>query len=312
MVRPVPPSVQARRVAARRGLAYVEARWATDEEQQRLGIGLVHFLGNLARTAADPWLAARARHLGLRAFDNWRRTRAGDPARSPDIWGEWVRMYVGAAALGRRDPRVVRHLAAVSPRDLTRRSRQPRYRAWCHALVDGYCRARLGLDASGAFAAALADLPAMRPYPLRPHRAVIDFVDAAYAVTHLVYVLNDYGRFTLRPAWLPWEQAFLRGRIGEAIALGDADLVGEFVDALRAFDDAADRPAVRSGLTFLLDRQRADGSWPARDDRDDYLAFHVVWAAVDGVREFQWPRYGLAFPSLRPFLQASRAMAGTP
>ncbi len=314
-----------------------------------LGVGLVHCAANLSRTAADPWIALRARRLGRHAFTVWRRTHAADPASSPEVWGEWVRMYVGARALGIRSPKSLRYLATVAAaggaeasnayaidkrgvfsnvpeacacgaenapgtricRNATCRRRlrhMSRFRAWCLTLTDGYCRARLGLDAQGRFAGALAAMALVRPYQLRNRYCLGDFYDAAYAVSHLVYALNDFGRFTLRRTWLPWEHAFLAGRIGSALDLEDVDLVGEFVDALRAFHEDADRPLVKAGFRFLLDTQHHDGSWTSRSADGDYARFHVVWAALDGIREFRWPRWGLSFPSLLPFLTQS---AGT-
>jgi hypothetical protein len=184
-----------------------------------------------------------------------------------------------------------------------------RCRAWCMTLTDGYCRARLGLDFDQRFARALAAIAQVRPYALRRNQLVGDFYDAAYAVSHVVYSLNDFGRFTLRREWLPWEHAFLAGRVGTAIDLEDPDLVGEFVDALRAFHEESDRPALKPGFGFLLDTQRADGSWAARTLNQPYADFHVVWAALDGIREFRWPKWGLSFPSVLPFLRQSADLA---
>ena len=55
------------------------------------------------------------------------------------------------------------------------------------------------------------------------------------AITHLVYTLNDYNRYRLSPEWLPQEFEFLRENLKGPVAAGDAELLGEFVDCLRAF-----------------------------------------------------------------------------
>lgn len=341
--------LEARRRAARRSVRFIEDRFTSPQMLATLGVGLVHCAANLCRTAADPWVARRARRLGRHAFEAWRSTNATDPASSPHAWGEWVRMYVGASALGIHSPRSLRYLAMVAAAGgadapnvypinksgvfsnvpeacecgaenapgtrICRNAgcRRPLrhmspFRAWCLTLTDGYCRARLGLDLDGRFARALAALAMIRPYPLRDRHCLVDFYDAAYAVSHLVYSLNDFGRFTLRREWLPWEHAFLTGRMGTAIDLEDVDLVGEFADALRAFHQEADRPLVRAGFRFLLDTQHGDGSWAPRSADEDYARFHVVWAALDGIREFRWPKWGVSFPSLLPFLRQSAGL----
>jgi hypothetical protein len=344
--------IEARRRAARRSVRFIEDRFTSPQMLATLGIGLVHCAANLSRTAADPWVAQRARRLGQHAFTVWRNTRAADPASSPEAWGEWVRMYVGANALGIRSARSLRYLAAVAAAggadacnvypinnsgvfsnvpetcecgaenapgvricrsaDCRRRLRHmSRLRTWCLTLTDSYCRARLGLDRDGRFARAFAAAALIRPYPLRTRHRVNDFYDAAYAVSHLVYSLNDFGRFTLRREWLPWEHAFLNGRMGTAIDLEDVDLVGEFMDALRAFHDETDRPLVNAGFRFLLDTQHDDGSWTPRSVNEDYARFHVVWAALDGIREFRWPKWGISFPTLFPYLRQAAGLVAT-
>jgi hypothetical protein len=142
-------------------------------------------------------------------------------------------------------------------------------------------------------------LPLMRPYPAATQR---EFYDAAYAVTHVVYTLNDYGCYLLSPYWLPWEYEFLRRNLDTALAMNDPDMAGEFLDTLRAFAIGDDDEQVQRGYDFLLDTQNSDGSWGSWDWQSVYSAFHATWAAIDGLREFAWSGPGLVFPELLPSL----------
>ena len=141
----------------------------------------------------------------------------------------------------------------------------------------------------------------MRPYEGRSTNDA-EFSDNAYAVTHVVYTLNDYGCYALSPQWLPWEYQFLRENLPVAIAKNDPDMTGEFMDTLRAFDVDDDDPQVRRGFEFLLESQQADGSWGSWDANSLYTGFHATWAAVDGLREFRRRGRGISFPALLPLL----------
>jgi hypothetical protein len=113
--------------------------------------------------------------------------------------------------------------------------------------------------------------------------------------------LNDYGRYQLSPRWLPCEFEFLKANLEEAIALDDPDMVGEFMDSLKAFGLANNGPMVRRGTQYLLSGQNADGSW-GDPNEDDCERFHPTWTAVDGLREFAWRGERLSFPNLKPLL----------
>ena len=63
------------------------------------------------------------------------------------------------------------------------------------------------------------------------------------------------------PEWLPQEFEFLRENLKGPVAAGDAELLGEFVDCLRAFGLPESDAVVRSGVEYLLASQNADGSW---------------------------------------------------
>ena len=59
--------------------------------------------------------------------------------------------------------------------------------------------------------------------------------DAIYAVTHIVYTLNDYNTYRLSPRWLPQEFAYLKANVAPACAQHDPELLGELLDSLKAF-----------------------------------------------------------------------------
>ncbi len=128
-------------------------------------------------------------------------------------------------------------------------------------------------------------LPRMRPYG---GPEVAGFRERVLAITHLVYTLNDYSRWRLRPEWLRDEYEFLRAHLHVAVSAGDAELLGEFVDCLRAFGSEDDDSVVESGVAYLLASQNADGSWGDGDESDVHKRYHTAWTAIDGLRESRW------------------------
>ncbi|MBX3746472.1 MAG: hypothetical protein KF833_14285 [Verrucomicrobiae bacterium] len=189
-----------------------------------------------------------------------------------------------------------------NPSCLQPRARQGPHRTWCLALTATYCGERLDVPLGRRYADVLAWLPHLPDYP-SPSRGVVPFYEAAYTVTHIVYTLNDYGRYQLDPRWLPREYRFLADHLEDAIALEDDDLLGEFLDTLRAFGIPNEHPAIHFAMRHLLDRQNSDGSWGPTENGHDYHRFHTTWAVLDGLRDFAWQGSGIAFPRLLPRLR---------
>jgi hypothetical protein len=191
--------------------------------------------------------------------------------------------------------------ATLSPRGskACRRCGRPlkmrsRYDIWYDALITAYTGERAGVRLGAAYADVLKWLPSLRPFRGREGGANAEFYDTVYAVTHVVYTLNDYGQYRLSPERLPQEFEFLRSNLHEAIAQDDADMLGEFMDSLRAFGLMENDPEMRAGMEYLLQRQNADGSWGDVRERDIYQRYHPTWNAVAALSEYSWRGYGLS------------------
>jgi hypothetical protein len=180
---------------------------------------------------------------------------------------------------------------------------QNRYETWMHALYKGYRAARSGVLVGARYEDAIKWLPAMRPYCARSLEDDEDFYYCVYAITHLVYTLNDYGRFKLSPRWLPHEFQFLKDNLVEAIELDDPDMVGEFLDTLKAFGLTGRHPLIRMATDYLLSSQNTDGSWGDAGAKDSSDCCHPTWAAIDGLRDYAWRGQRLSFPKLKPLLE---------
>ena len=189
-----------------------------------------------------------------------------------------------------------------------RLSTMTRYGVWYVALIRTYMAARYGLSLGASYADVLRWLPSLRPYP--EDRDDADFWDAAYAVTHVVYTLNDYDVYRLRPAWLPREFAFLKANVGGAVEADDPEMVGEFLECLNCFGLGPRSRLMRAGTDFLLARQNADGSWGETDGDNVYANYHTTLAAACGLMEVRWRGEGLAFPELEPLLKGTRKGVG--
>lgn len=182
-----------------------------------------------------------------------------------------------------------------------------RYDVWYDALITAYSGDHYGVELGAHYADVLKWLSVLRPYRGAEHGANPDFYDAVYAVTHIVYTLNNYSQYRLSPDLLPQEYRFLRDNLREAIAEDDSDMLGELMDSLRAFGLTSDDPGIRSGMEYYLSHQNADGSWGDPKEDDIYDRYHPTWNAIAGLSEYEWSKgEGLSFPEIKPVLERLR------
>jgi hypothetical protein len=179
-------------------------------------------------------------------------------------------------------------ICRVCKRPLTMLSR---YDVWYDALTTTHSGDRCGIKLGARLENVLNWLPSMRPYPGSENGANPEFVDAVYAITHIVYTLNDYNSCKLSPEWLPEEYDFLKASLQEAIRQENEDMLGEVMDSLRAFGLTEDDEIIREGMEYLLSHQNADGSWGTADDDDIYSLYHPTWCAINALSEYAWQGY---------------------
>jgi len=180
---------------------------------------------------------------------------------------------------------------------------QSLYRVWMEALANSYVSETCGLRFGAGYLDVLKWLPKLRPYPDGIEEDVELLRDATYAVTHVVYVLNDYGTYRLSPRLLPHEFAFLKANVASACEREDPEILGELLDALRAFGLRRSDPLIRRGTKYLLDSQNKDGSWGDPDEENIRTRCHTTWTAIDGLRSYAWRGERSVFSRLRPLLK---------
>jgi hypothetical protein len=176
-----------------------------------------------------------------------------------------------------------------------------RYDVWYDALITAYTGDRYGVTLGAHYADVLKWLPTLRPYPAQARGD--DFLDSIYAITHVVYTLNDYNQTQLAPRLLPAEYEYLRAHLRDGIALKDTDMLGEMMDSLRAFGVTEADKDMRAAIEFYLTHQNRDGSWGDTDDEDIYNRYHPTWNAIDGLSRYTWRGKELSHPELKPLLE---------
>jgi hypothetical protein len=184
-------------------------------------------------------------------------------------------------------------------RPLRMRTRQD---VWYDALITSYSGEHYGVRLGASYADVLRWLPTLRPYRADDRKSD-EFYDTVYAITHVVYTLNDYSLYKLDRRLLPQEFSFLRDNMTVAVSQRDADMLGEFMDTLRAFGLGTDDPLMRKGMEYLLAHQNRDGSWGNLRERDIYLRYHPTWNAVAALSEYAWRGERLSHPELKPMLE---------
>ena len=174
-----------------------------------------------------------------------------------------------------------------------------RYDIWSDALINTYTGDIYGVTLGAHYPDVLRWITVMRPYPARNTLTLSAFYDVAYAITHVIYTLNNYGMYRLSPAWLPQEYRYLKENLQEAVKEEDPETLGEFLDTLRAFGLTDSDPLIRTGVAYVLSKQNADGSWGDPNDNDVYNRYHSTWTAIDGLRLYAWRGTRLSFPVSR-------------
>ncbi|MBD0324946.1 MAG: hypothetical protein ICV68_00860, partial [Pyrinomonadaceae bacterium] len=140
------------------------------------------------------------------------------------------------------------------------------------------------------------------PYHTHEQKDDPEFYEKIYAITHVVYTLNDYSVYRLSPRWLPEEYKYLKAGLGRALAMDDPEMLGEIMDSLRAFGMTSRHPLIREGMEYLMARQNDDGSWGDMETENIYQRYHPTWTAMDGLREYRWRGERLSFPKLERLL----------
>jgi hypothetical protein len=180
---------------------------------------------------------------------------------------------------------------------------QSRYRVWMGALTSTYVSERCGIFFGARYLDVLKWLPSMRPYPVGPDENVECLRDAIFAVTHIVYTLNDYGTYRLSTRCLPREFAFLKANVASACERKDPEVLGELLDSLKAFGLRASHPLIMRGTRFLLDEQNEDGSWGDAHEENIRARCHTTWTAIDGLRSYAWRGERLSRPVVKSMVK---------
>ena len=162
-----------------------------------------------------------------------------------------------------------------------------RYKVWMEALANTYVAEQSGVLFGASHADVLKWIPFMRPYPTGEDDEDV-LRDAIYAVTHIVYTLNDYGTYRLSARSLPGEFAFLKTNVASACTRRDPEVLGELLDSLKAFGLSVSHPLIKRGTQYLLAEQNEDGSWGNPVEKNIRTRCHTTWTAIDGLRDYAW------------------------
>jgi hypothetical protein len=327
----------------KRGLDFIHRVAGTTDGFDRYGSLLICCFALVGATSRDPSLRQLARSRAEKLAQCWARVHPRvPPDASPDLVIKFGLVRYALNRLGLRDAALNAQIRTAAKRfsaqdllgfnpvseppadDLpypcdcglrNQRGRtfckqcrrrlqiQSRYGVWMGALANTYVGGRCGILFGTRYLDVLKWLPTMRPYPVGADENVEFLRDAIYAVTHIVYTLNDYGTYRLRPGWLPREFAFLKANVAGACERKDPEVLGELLDSLKAFGLRASHPLIIRGTRYLLAEQNEDGSWGDPDEENIRTRCHTTWTAIDGLRTYAWRGERLSLPEVKSKLR---------
>lgn len=333
----------ARARAVRRGLLFIYRTALNGKNFAEYGSDYLWCFYTLSEAFSDPDARALARRMGLERARQWRLIHSKLPRNADaGTIADYAFGSDAADSLGVRDEQLKEEIRRAAPQFNTRdyllfdpKTEPPpadvpdecdfchadnprgattcrickhklrmRTRAdvWYDALITTYSGEHYGVPLGASYADVLKWLPTLRPFRTDDNKSD-EFYDTVYAITHVVYTLNDYSLYRLNPRWLPQEFKFLRDNMIVAIRQRDSDMLGEFMDTLRSFGLTTDDALIRKGMEYFLAHQNRDGSWGDVRERDIYLRYHPTWNAVAALSEYAWRGERLSHPELLPLLE---------
>jgi len=288
----------ARDLAIRKGIVYIESVAKDPVAGVDYGTDLLWCLYTLSDMPADPEVRRITTPMAREAARRWLARHPSLPANADagDLVLYGTALYAAAHLgfpTGRLVSQVRKRAAQIPVRDYygfdplhEAPSGKDRYDLWCDALITAQAGEIIGAKLGAAFSDVIRWLPSMRPYP--PPLDEASFYSAFYAITHVVYTINNYSAYAVDRECLKPEFDYLRANLPQAIKLNDPETMGEFLDTLRAFGMTDRDPEIQQGVKFLLSTQNADGSWGDPKDRDIYDRYHSTWTAVDGLLDYRF------------------------
>lgn len=281
--------------AIERGLRFIYQTAQNPKNFSTFGSDYLWCFYEISATSLDPRQRAQATAMGReRAVQWWREHTHIDPAVSADELADTLFGAYAAERLGFPDDRFkaeIRKAAArFRPIDFLRFDpavRPPQaglLDLLCDALIATYTADQYGVTLGAPYHDIVRWVPLARPYRVGAE----GMIPVVNLVTHVVYTANDYNNRPLSPAMLPEEFAFLKDHINDPLVQQDGEMLGEFLDTLRAFGLTRDDDSIRRGFSTLLSRQNPDGSWGDLKDPDIYNRYHPTWTAIDGLRDYSW------------------------
>jgi len=319
--------LRARDAAIERGLDFIYHFGNTQKCFANYGSFLICCFALVAATSRNPKLRSLGRERAKQLLHRWSQMHPFVPAgASSDLLHEFVLVHYAQRRIGLRDSAATTSLRLTArkfsafdllgfdpckeppPDDLPyrcectfqnprgrkackqckRRLRiRTRYKLWMEALANTYVAERCGVVFGASYADVLKWMPVMRPYPTDKDGEEV-LRDAIYAVTHIVYTLNDYGTYRLSSRLLPREFAFLKGNVAGACTRKDPEILGELLDSLKALGLGINHPLIKRGTKYLLAEQNEDGSWGDVSEDNVRTRCHTTWTAIDGLRSYAW------------------------
>ena len=324
--------------AVDRGLQFLYKIAKDPKAFDRWGHDLLWCFYSISVTSKNPKLRETARDLGHERALEWRRQHSKPPdSGSTDLYN-FVYGDIAASGLGvttsttqEQIRSTVARYSAVDfldfdpareppPSDIPKECRncrfqnrrgaarcakcntrlefESRYEVWLDALTRTHTGDVAGVRFGASYDDVLQWINVMRPYPRHWNADSDETFYAMYAIAHVIYTLNDYSRYRLSRTWLPEEYQYLKRHFPKAIREDDPEMLGEFMDTLRAFGVSEKDATFRKAVEYELSHQNADGSWGDAPSENLYTRYHSTWTAVDGLREYEFHGDQLRRPEL--------------
>ena len=182
-----------------------------------------------------------------------------------------------------------------------------KFDVWLEALVWSFhgCRMRIGLGA--CFFDVLRQVCAAFGH-LFPRRATLQQKDRhylTYALTHVIYALNNFDERSLDPALFPPSvPTFMKEQLRAAIDADDPDLAGELLDCLKCLGEGGTPESVAAERFLLSAQSSADGGWVCKGEADLYSRYHASLVAVAALMDHTYAAHGPVFPRAADVLPA--------